>query len=104
MGGGVSVSNHTQGNGEAQLQQMVATVGPISVGVDANTSWQLYSGGILIPKGFRKCSSNPNKMDHGVAVVGYDMTQKYWVIRNSWGASWGEHGYMRLGTGGNYCG
>lgn len=101
---GVDVKSHTQGNGEAQLQNMVATVGPISVGVDANASWQLYGGGILIPKGFRKCSSNPNKMDHGVAVVGYDSNAKYWIVRNSWGPGWGEKGYMRLGMGGNYCG
>jgi len=101
---GGKVINYTQGQGEDQLTQMVAQVGPISVGVDANIAWQLYSGGIYTPKGFAKCSNNPNKMDHGVAVVGYDNDQKYWIIRNSWGATWGEKGYMRLVQGQNACG
>lgn len=99
---GVKISNYTQGSGEVQLKQMVATVGPISVGVDANISWQLYHGGIYTPRKLMGCSNDPKKMDHGVAVVGYG--DGYWIVRNSWGATWGEKGYMRLKTGGNYCG
>jgi len=100
---GVRISNYTQGSGETQLQQMVASVGPISVGVDANISWQLYQGGVYKPKSkIIGCSNDPSKMDHGVAVVGYG--PGYWIVRNSWGPGWGEKGYMRLATGGNYCG
>ncbi len=43
-------------------------------------------------------------VDHSVLVVGYDLsgTTPYWIIRNSWGSSWGESGYMRLAiTGGS---
>ena len=41
-------------------------------------------------------------MDHGVAVVGYGVTldgTKYWTVKNSWGAEWGEKGFIRLERG-----
>jgi C1A family cysteine protease len=91
---------------ENALLDAVANVGPISVGVNADFGWQLYSGGVY--KGFLGlgCNSDPSKMNHGVAVVGYgtDNGQDYWIVRNSWGATWGESGYMRLARGTNQCG
>ena len=41
-------------------------------------------------------------MDHVVVIVGY--TQDAWIVRNSWGASWGEKGYARIIRGKNACG
>ena len=49
-------------------------------------------------------------MDHGVAVVGYGHADvngtdtPYWWVRNSWGKTWGESGYMRIIRGKNACG
>lgn len=77
------------------LKTAVGTVGPVSVAVNANTFWQLYSGGIFD----HMC--NKNKLDHGVLAVGYGTN--YWKVKNSWGESWGEEGYIRL-TEGNTCG
>lgn len=88
---------------EEALLRAVATVGPISVGVDARL-WQFYLGGTF--PAFL-CSSSPASMDHGVAIVGYGSTEAgkpYWIVKNSWGAGWGEGGYMRLYRGANACG
>ena len=51
------------------------------------------------------CSSDPKKMDHGVALVGYgtEGTTDYWLVRNSWGTSWGEDGFIRLEYGKSMC-
>eukprot|EP00966_Prymnesium_polylepis_P092560 2142673-Prymnesium_polylepis.1 len=51
-------------------------------------------------------------MDHGVAIVGYGTDRQlgsdggvdYWIVRNSWGAAWGEKGYARVVRGKNACG
>jgi len=65
------------------------TVGPVAVTVDASL-WVYYGGGI-----FTGCSeANSADLDHGVQAVGY--SKDYWVIRNSWGANWGEEGFIRI--------
>jgi C1A family cysteine protease len=86
---------------EAALKDAVANVGPISVAVDANTFWQLYRGGVFEP--LTGCGTTLN---HGVGVVGYGSEggKDYWIVRNSWGSTWGESGYMRLVMGKNECG
>lgn len=65
---------------------------PISVAVDAS-NWSAYKSGV-----FSNCKTSLN---HGVTLVG--VTDESWKIKNSWGTSWGEAGYMRLARG-NTCG
>jgi len=87
---------------EMALMQAVAQQ-PTFVAIQANQlPFQLYSSGVMSGDcGFQ--------LDHGVVAVGYgtDAGQQYWKIRNSWGAAWGESGYIRLqrGMGGHgQCG
>jgi len=89
---GATVSGMIQFHGEAQLQAKVATVGPISVAIQVLTSFQHYSSGIYNDP---SCGSNVN---HAVLVVGYG-TQNgvdYWLVKNSWGTSWGMQGYIKM--------
>ncbi|XP_028259618.1 cathepsin L1 [Parambassis ranga] len=88
---------------EQALADAVATIGPITVAVDADhSSFLFYSSGI-----YDEPSCNPNNLSHAVLLVGYgsDGGQDYWIIKNSWGSSWGEGGYMRMiRNGRNTCG
>ena len=81
-------------NNELALKEAVAQQ-PVSIAIEADTKYfQLYSGGILTDAA--KCGQN---LDHGVLIVGYgtDNGIKYWNVKNSWGTSWGENGYVRIG-------
>merc|ERR1711934_1044506 len=85
----------------AALKSAIQT-GPVSVAIEADQmSFQLYSGGILANTGglFGSCGTN---LDHGVTAVGYG--SNYFKVKNSWGASWGESGYLQISTDGNTCG
>uniref|UniRef100_A0A3P8V151 Cathepsin 12 n=1 Tax=Cynoglossus semilaevis TaxID=244447 RepID=A0A3P8V151_CYNSE len=88
---------------EQALADAVATIGPITVAIDADhASFLFYSSGI-----YDEPSCNPNNLSHAVLLVGYGTEggQDYWIIKNSWGSGWGEGGYMRMiRDGTNTCG
>merc|ERR1712080_599583 len=72
--------------------------GPVSVAVDAG-KFQSYRSGVLTGR----CGTS---LDHGVLVVGYGTAggTDYWKVKNSWGSSFGEAGYIRLSRNGDMCG
>jgi len=71
--------------------------GPVAVGVNAG-AWHSYvRGGIIDHK---ICSSKMSDVNHGVVAVGWgydkDLDAHYWLLKNSWGARWGDDGYIRI--------
>lgn len=78
---------------EVDLKTAVS-IGPVSVAIEADTkTFQLYKSGVLTGDA---CGTN---LDHGVLVVGYGTEDgtEYWLVKNSWGTSWGEGGYIKIG-------
>ena len=79
-------------NNQVDLQKAVS-VGPVSVAIEADTrTFQLYTSGVITSDA---CGTN---LDHGVLVVGYgtESNTPYWLVKNSWGTSWGEKGYVKI--------
>merc|ERR1711976_341790 len=77
----------------AQIQQS-----PMSICVDAEL-WQTYQGGVITAS-----SGCGTSIDHAVQATGYNSEGNYWIIRNSWGESWGESGFVWVEYGHNVCG
>lgn len=89
-------------NSPSQLNAAIAKT-VVSVAIEADKSvFQTYKSGVLSGAA---CGTN---LDHGVAAVGYGTEggQDYVLIRNSWGAGWGDHGYIKLASasGAGTCG
>ena len=87
-------------NSPAQLKAALAKQ-PVSVAIEADQiAFQGYTSGVIT-------SGCGQSLDHGVLAVGYgtENGQEYFLVKNSWGASWGANGYVKIGAGSsNVCG
>ena len=99
----VTTYNNVKAYSADQLKAAIAQ-GPVSVTIEADRYvFQMYTGGVL------NSTSCGTSLDHAVAAVGYGVENgvEYYLVRNSWGASWGENGYIKIATqasGAGICG
>ena len=89
---------------EDEMKEFLYEVGPLAIALNANPL-QTYTGGVL-DKTSSQCPVSG--INHAVLLVGYghdDASNKdYWLVKNSWGQSWGEDGYFRIKRGSGTCG
>ena len=76
---------------QSEIKQKVVEKGPLAVALDMHGS---FVGGIY------RCTS-PDSLTHAVVIAGYNDTGSYWIVKNSWGSTWGPHGngYFKVGYG-----
>jgi len=79
-------------NNQVHLKEAVYNT-PVSIAIEADTRvFQMYTGGVLTSDA---CGTD---LDHGVLIVGYGVENDipFWLVKNSWGPSWGEGGYIKI--------
>ncbi|EYU28328.1 hypothetical protein ABFS82_12G128700 [Erythranthe guttata] len=88
---------------EDELKHAVAFARPVSVAFEVVNGFKAYNGGVYTST---KCGSSPMDVNHAVLAVGYGVENgiPYWLIKNSWGADWGDNGYFKMEMGKNMCG
>ena len=98
---GVKISSayYTYNADEETMKALVYANGAVGTGVNADTGFGEYSGGV-----YAGCDSTAT--NHAVTVVGYGTEDgvDYWLVKNSWGDSWGESGYIKIQRGVSMCG
>ncbi|XP_047248200.1 dipeptidyl peptidase 1 [Girardinichthys multiradiatus] len=95
------------GCSETAMMLELVKNGPMAVALEVYSDFMHYKGGIYHHTGLAD-SINPFEVtNHAVLLVGYGRChktgQKYWIVKNSWGAQWGEEGYFRILRGRDEC-
>ncbi|KAL8464098.1 hypothetical protein ACS0TY_033863 [Phlomoides rotata] len=88
---------------EDELQHAVAFVRPVSVAFEVVNGFRAYESGVYTST---TCGNTPMDVNHAVLAVGFGVENgiPYWLIKNSWGADWGDKGYFKMEMGKNMCG
>jgi len=88
---------------EDELKHAVGTVRPVSVAFEVVDGFRFYKSGVFTSD---TCGNSPMDVNHAVVAVGYGVENgvPYWLIKNSWGAEWGDSGYFKMELGKNMCG
>jgi len=80
-----------------EIKEAIYNYGPVWCAVYSDSYFSNYSGGVF------QGSSN-SQPNHAVVITGWDDNNQCWIMKNSWGSSWGENGYMRIKYGANNIG
>lgn len=101
VGGSVNI---TEGD-EVELMNAVFAHGPVSIAFQVVDGFRDYSEGVYTSD---TCKNGTADVNHAVVAVGYGTCPKtgldYWVVKNSWGDSWGDKGFFKIQRGVNMCG
>nr|BAJ88051.1 predicted protein [Hordeum vulgare subsp. vulgare] len=89
-------------NAEDELKNAVGLVRPVSVAFQVIDGFRQYKSGVYTSD---HCGTTPDDVNHAVLAVGYGVENgvPYWLIKNSWGADWGDNGYFKMEMGKNMC-
>jgi C1A family cysteine protease len=87
---------------EEEIKEFLYTTGPLAIALNADTL-MFYREGIINDSA---AECDPEGLNHGVTLVGYgsENGQDFWIVKNSWGPTWGEKGYFRMARGKGTCG
>jgi cathepsin H len=101
---------------EDDLEYAIAAIGPVSIAYQVSHDFRHYHHGVYdsynATTNTTNCKNTPQDVNHAVVAVGLGMTaaeddkpaQPYYIVRNSWGSSWGMEGYFWMLRGKNLCG
>ena len=99
------ISSVTTVNGDVASMKAAVTQQPLSIALDAGSRvFQSYTSGVI------DSHSCGTQLNHAVVMVGYgtdtDSGLDYWLVRNSWGTTWGDNGFVRIAAveGKGICG
>lgn len=105
VGVNVESSVNITAQNEHELKGAVGTVGPVSVAFQVSSDFRFYKSGVYSSK---QCKSGVTDVNHAVLAVGYgtvmNTNQPFWIIKNSWGVTWGMSGYFEIERNSNMCG
>lgn len=79
------------------IKQAIYDHGPVAAAVCVGTAFQAYRSGVFSTNETSACGTGV--VNHAIVLVGWNDADQTWVLRNSWGTSWGESGYMRIKWG-----
>lgn len=89
----VKIDGYTQLGSLSDQKTWLDTVGPITCCLEVWTDFDAYHSGV-----FHHTTGTFRGL-HCIAIIGYSETEQCWIAKNSWGAGWGDHGYIKIGYG-----